>query len=160
MNLNVTPRTMALLFPVVLVAYLATFYGCERWRAHNGPWEVTFTTNALGQPVMRAAQTSLHLSNVQIAFAGESFTNAPETVRFDRVLRPVPFGKVIFEDLTALPGVITLDLFGHEIELLPRVLIVNKKEVSWQSGLSLVLSPTNKPAIPPKPPKPRKGLSR
>ena len=61
---------------------------------------------------------------------------------------------------TALPGVITLDLFGHEIELLPRVLIVNKKEVPWQSGLSLVLSPTNKPAIPPKPPTPRKGLSR
>lgn len=153
MNSTVTPKSIALLFPIVLVLYLTVFYGCEHWRTRKGPWEVTFTTNALGQAALHATQRTLNISNVQILFVGESVTNAAQTVVFDQVLRPVPFGKVIFEDLTVLPGVVTFDLFGHEIELLPRVLIVNKKEIPWQSGASIVLTPTNKPAIPPKPPK-------
>jgi len=152
MSSGITPRSIAWLFPVVLLFYLAFFYGCERWRVRRGPWEVVFTTNAAGYPAIQASQRSLNLSNVQIVFAGESSSNAPRTVLFDHVLKPVPFGRVIFEDLTVQPGVVTFDLFGHEIELLPRVLIVNKKEVPWRSGASVILWPTNKPARPPRPP--------
>ena len=152
MSTGITLKSIAILFPGVLLFYIGAFYGCERWRAHKGPWEVEFTTNSLGEPTVIAAQRTLSLSNVQLVFAGESVTSAPRKVLFDRVLRPVPFGRVIYEDLTALPGVVTLDLFGHEIELLPRVLIVNKKEVPWQSEARIVLWPTNKPANRPKPP--------
>jgi hypothetical protein len=60
---------------------------------------------------------------------------------------------VIYEDLTFLPGVVTFDLLGHEVELLPRALVVNKKLVEWQSGMTVDLWPTNKPAEPPQPPK-------
>jgi hypothetical protein len=52
--------------------------------------------------------------------------------------------------------VVTFDLFGHEIELLPRALIVNKRSIPWQSGATIDLWPTNKPAVPPHPPKVRK----
>ena len=83
-------------------------------------------------------------------------SNATGRVLFDRVKQPVPFGKVIYEDLTFLPGVVTFDLFGHEIELLPRALIANKKQVAWQSGVTVDLWPTNKPAEPPHPPKARR----
>jgi hypothetical protein len=63
---------------------------------------------------------------------------------------------VIYEDLTFLPGVVTFDLFGHEVELLPRALIANKKQVPWKSGVTIDLWPTNKPAEPPRPPKARR----
>jgi hypothetical protein len=63
----------------------------------------------------------------------------------------VIFGRVLYEDLTILPGVVTFDLFGHEIELLPRTLIINKKEIPWKSESVLELWPTNKPVQPPKP---------
>jgi hypothetical protein len=36
-------------------------------------------------------------------------------------------------DTTFLPGTLTLQVFGHEIELLPRVLVVDLKEHSWHS---------------------------
>ena len=32
-----------------------------------------------------------------------------------------------------LPGVATMNLLGHEIELMPRTLVVDKKEVPWNT---------------------------
>ncbi|MEY2408156.1 MAG: hypothetical protein QOF48_826 [Verrucomicrobiota bacterium] len=152
---GLTPKSVLITFVVVGVLYFAAFWGIERFRQHRGPWEITFSDNAQGEAVLSVSQRALKISGVQLIVHGEHATNAPGSVRFDRVLMPVPFGRVIYEDLTFLPGVVTFDLFGHEVELLPRVLIVNKKEVPWQSGIVVDLWPTNKPAEPPQPPKQR-----
>ena len=71
----------------------------------------------------------------------------------DRLPAEMPIGEVIYEDLRSMPGVVTFNLFGHEIELLPRVLIVNKKEVPWKPQAMIELSATNKLPTAPKPPK-------
>ena len=63
------------------------------------------------------------------------------------------FSFNIMADMTFLPGVITFNLFGHEVELLPRALIVNKKDIPWSSAANVVLRPEAKPATPPKPPR-------
>jgi hypothetical protein len=34
-------------------------------------------------------------------------------------------------DSTFLPGTLTFQFFGHEIELLPRVLIIDHREYPW-----------------------------
>jgi hypothetical protein len=150
-----TAKSIALLFGVVLGLYVAVFYGIERTRQHKGPWEVDFQTNAGGSPVLLVSQAKLGLIAVKIVVHGEDASNANGRVSFDQVKRPVPFGRVIYEDLTFLPGVVTFDLFGHEIELLPRTLIADKKLVAWKSGSTVDLWPTNKPAEPPHPPKAR-----
>ena len=153
---GLTPKSVAIVFVVVAAFYFATFWGIERFRKHRGPWEVAFGSDAQGEATLIVSQPALKLSGVRLVVHGERATNGPGVVRFDRVQQPVPFGRVIYEDLTfRLPGVVTFDLFGHEVELLPRVLIVNKKEVPWQSGATVDLWPTNKPAVPPQPPKPR-----
>src|SRR5262245_18262395 len=154
---NFSPKSIALLFVAVLGLYLATFYTIERARLRKGPWEVDFQTNAEGNATLVVHQPRLGLADVRIVFHGEraTATNLPAHVSFDRVKLSTPFGRVIYEDLTFLPGVVTFDLFGHEIELLPRTLIVNKRQVPWQSGAAVDLWPTNKPAEPPQPPKPR-----
>ena len=145
------PKTFILLGLVIFALYFVVFYGIEGCRRVKGPWEVTFATNDSG-PLVSVKQPRLKYE-FMIAFPGESAvaTNLPQTVKFDRPKRAVPFGKVIYEDLMQLPGVVTFDLFGHEIELMPRTLIVNKKEVPWNSQPSVVLSSTNKPARPPTP---------
>lgn len=144
-----------MLFVAVLALYLATFYGIERARLRKGPWEVDFQTNAQGAATLAVSQSRLGLTNVKIVIHGELVTNALGHVSFDRVKQPTPFGRVIYEDLTFLPGVVTFDLFGHEIELLPRTLIADRRQVPWQSGAMVDLWPTNKPAGPPQPPKAR-----
>jgi len=156
MKSGFAPKSIALLFLVVLAAYLFVFYGLEHLRHRSGPWEVEFRANAAGEPTVVVSQPGKSLTNVVVVFHGEGTTNAPGRVTFAKVKTPVPFGKVIFEDLTFLPGVVTFDLFGHEIELLPRTLIVNKRGIPWQSGATIDLWPTNKPAEPPHPPKVRK----
>ena len=37
-----------------------------------------------------------------------------------------------------LPGVVTMNILGHEIELMPRTLVIDKKEVPWDSAGSQI----------------------
>jgi hypothetical protein len=136
---------------VIVAIYFAVFYGIEGCRAAKGPWRVTFATSN-DVPQIDILQTRLNISQ-QIRIQGETvaLTNLPQIVIFDRPKKSAPFGRVIYEDLTQLPGVITFDLFGHEIELVPRTLVVNKRQIPWGSQPLLELWPTNKPAEPPKP---------
>jgi len=156
MKSGFTAKSIVLLFFAVLGLYLAVFFGIEKARQHKGPWQVDFQKNADGSPTLIVSQPKLGLSDVRIVVHGEIASNTTGRVSFDQVQRPVPFGKVIYEDLTFLPGVVTFDLFGHEIELLPRSLIANKKQVAWKSGITVDLWATNKPAEPPHPPKARR----
>ena len=57
----------------------------------------------------------------------------------------MPFGECIYQDLMFLPGVVTMNLLGHEIELMPRTLVVDKKEVPWNTpDARIVLQPPAK----------------
>jgi hypothetical protein len=153
MKKGITPKSIAIWFFVVLILYLCTFYGAEYWRHRKGPWEVNFVTDSEGNPSIVIYQPKLNISSVELLFPGEKLasSNLSQRVAFDRPLNKVVFGRVLYEDLTVLPGVVTFDLFGHEIELLPRTLIINKKEVPWKSESVIEMSQKEKPPQPPKP---------
>ena len=137
-------KTSVIAFGIALVTYIA-FFSCDRHlRLHRGAWVVTFAVETNGQPAIIVNQPVLRVTNLRIVLGGEKTTNTPGTVTFNIPEQPVPFGRVKFEDLTYLPGTVTLDLFGHEIELLPRTLIVNRKERPWQSETNIELSPADK----------------
>jgi len=159
MKSAITPKSLAVWFLVVLALYLASFYGMEHWNQKNGPWEVAFVSDETGLPSVLISQPKLNITKVKIVFAGEraSQTNLSQNVFFDRPATSLPvsmpIGEVIYQDLRAMPGVVTFNFFGHEVELLPRVLIANKKEIRWKSGSVIELTLTNKPAQPPTPPK-------
>ena len=157
MKSGLTAKTVVLLFAAILGIYLVLFFWIERTRQTKGPWAVEFQTSMNGDATLVVSQPHLKISNARIIVHGELVTNAPGRVAFDRVKLPVPFGSVIFEDLTFLPGVVTFNLLGHEVELMPRALVVNKKLIPWQPGLTVDLWPTNKPAEPPHPPKTRRS---
>ena len=137
-------RHLLTAFVLTLVFYVLVYTGLEHLRHRKGPWRVTFTT-AGASPALVVNQSALRLTNVQLRFPGEPApTNSAETVVFERP-RPVPFavpfGSCIFMDATFLPGTVTFRMFGHEIELLPRVLIIDHEEHRWVSGSSLALEP-------------------
>ena len=159
MKSGISAKSVAVCFVTVLVLYLMVFNGIEFLNHRNGPWEVSFMSDALGNPAIAVYQPKLNISTVEIIFSDEKIqqTNLSQRVSFDQHLKPVPFGAVIYDDLRTLPGVVTFNLLGHEIELLPRVLIVNKREVPWKSDSTLELSAANKPAQPPRPPKSGSG---
>lgn len=146
-------KATVLLFVAVVLAYLAVFNGIEYARKRKGPWEVEFTATPEGRPLLLITQAYSRVFTV-LEFPDEKVNVDSATVVFDRPKKgKPPFGKVIYEDLTFLPGVVTFDLFGHEVELLPRVLIVNKKELQWHATGHVQLWTTNKLPVPPKPAK-------
>lgn len=137
----------AIAFAIALVGYIL-FYSCDaRLRSRHGPWIVDFLATTNQEPLLIINEPGLGIHDVKILLTGEKLTNGTPTGTF-RFYSPtnlsLPYGRVRFHDLTYLPGTITLDMFGHEIEMLPRTLFINTKEVPWQNDITHVLSPTNK----------------
>jgi hypothetical protein len=129
-------------FLVVLVGYAGLFGWIEHRRAVKGPWVVT-CTSAAGVPSLVINQAALGIRDVRIVFASaQSPSNTTQRVEFSQA-RPwpfaVPFGRCIFMDSTFLPGTIVLEMFGHEIQLMPRVLTIDKAERPWRSGETIEL---------------------
>ena len=143
-------KHFVLAFLLVLAGYIVLYRGIEHRRIRNGPWRVTFTTGSGHVPTIVVDQPRLALTNVQIRFAGDTLsrTNAPVTLVFGEprpVPYEVPFGKCVFMDTTFLPGTVTFELFGHEIELLPRALIIDRQDHPWQPDATITL-PRAQPA--------------
>ena len=128
---------MAVALLLAVVVYGVLFALIEHRRARNGPWRVTFTNDA-SAPAIVINQPALAITNVEIIFPREPApTNSGQTMVFDQlypVPYAVPFGTNIFMDTTFLPGTVVFDLFGHQIQLMPRVLTIDKKEMPWRSG--------------------------
>ena len=129
-------------FVIALVVYVISYSAIEHRRTRNGPWEVTFTNRA-GVPALVINEPQLNITNVIIAFPGQSTPLTNLTMRFDPP-QPVPFnlpfGQCIFMDTTFQPGTLVFAEFGHEIQLLPRVLTLDKEDYAWQSGAVITLS--------------------
>ena len=140
-------KHLAIGFAIAAALYLSGFRLIEHFREVKGPWQVRFRTDGIGEPSLSVAHDKLGISNVTFVFPGERVaqTNMDAMVEFDAPKTNAPFGRIVFIDTTFLPGTVTFDLFGHEIELLPRTLVLNLKEVSWKSDTTYRLSEKEKP---------------
>jgi len=141
------PKHLLIAFLLALGIYAGFFVFDQSMRTRNGPWQVSFETNAQGFAAIRVDHSKLALSNVLVVFLGERATNSGGRMLFDKPQQPVPFGKVKFEDLTYLPGSVAFDFFGHEMELLPRTMYLNKKEFYWTNNTVIELRAEEK--LPP-----------
>jgi hypothetical protein len=139
-------RHLAIPLGIAVLVYFISYVGIEHRRTRKGPWEVTFTNDAAGAPTLVINETKLGITNLQIAFVGETNRTTNTSLSFSQpheVPYDIPFGKCVFMDTTFLPGTIVFDLFGHEIQLIPRVLTIDKKEMPWQSGKTIDVNGTN-----------------
>jgi hypothetical protein len=143
---------------ITAAVYFGLFQLNEWLRTRRGAWEVVFTAEN-GAPTITIVESRLKIGEVKLLFPGETTPAlaAPVAWRFDDVSKTnLPFGAVIFHDLTYLPGTVTMNLFGHEIELLPRTLGVNRREVAWEAGRTVTLQPGEKLPPDPAPKKPER----
>ncbi len=151
MKQNGAIRHFVLAFILALVCYAVFYRAIEHRRIRKGPWVVTFTNAPAGTPARPAPaivvnQPRLAVTNVQISFAEEPSppTNALGTLVFNQpqpVPFPIPFGRCVFMDTTFLPGTVTFQFFGHEIQLLPRALTIDHQEHPWVSDSTITLHP-------------------
>jgi hypothetical protein len=140
-------RHLAIPFGLAVIIYVIFYVGIEHRRNRKGPWQVTFTNDVSGAASLVINQPALAITNLQITFPGETRrTNVSLAFRqAHEVPYGMPYGQCVFMDTTFLPGTIVLDLFGHEIQLIPRALTIDQKEIPWASGKTLVVSSTNSP---------------
>jgi hypothetical protein len=134
-------KSLAISFVIALVLYLVFYNGIEHRRTRKGPWQVSFTNNANGAPTLLINQATLAITNVEIVFPEETVGTNSMTLMDWSQPRPVPFevpfGKCVFMDTTFLPGSLAFEIFGHEIQLIPRVLTIDKKEQPWRSNTAI-----------------------
>lgn len=159
---NIPWRFLGGLFLLTLVLYFAGFYGVEHIRSRKGPWVVTFDAES-AHPTMTIRQPALGIDGFQVVFKNSNTNGLTSgVVQFDnpklnaqpmdktpessqelkQKAFPVPFGECIYQDLMILPGIVTMNLLGHEIELMPRTLVIDKNEVPWSTaGAQVTLEP-------------------
>ena len=126
-------------FALACALYLAGFTLDQHLRSRRGPWEVRFEPAPDGGSQLRIHHPHLGLTNPCLLSPPHTFSNAPATVRFLTPHQTIPLGRVVYDDLTYLPGVVTLEIFGHEIELLPRTLYLDRQPVAWTNTTPLVV---------------------
>jgi hypothetical protein len=134
-------RHFVWVFVAALGLYAATYALLEHLRNRKGGWQVTFMCATAGEPSVSVSQPWLNIANLTLVFPDHRCQNASftNTILFDRPIKTIPFGRVVYLDTTFLPGSVVLDLFGQQIELLPRVLVVNGREFPWQPEAILEL---------------------
>lgn len=130
---NIVKHVIAAFF-LAVVLYFLCYSLIEYRRSYKGPWTVTFLTDPRGKPAILINQKKLKISGFKIVFPDQTVPahNVLRTVRFDGPGKKTPFGEVVFVDTTFLPGTVVLNIFGHEIQLIPSALTVDKKDYLWQ----------------------------
>jgi len=128
-------KHLAITFAIAVVLYVASFGWIQHRRTFKGPWQITFITDTAGRPSMLVSEPFLKISRA-IDFPGQKVApaNMRQVESFAEAVTDLPFGRMVFQDPTFLPGTVTMNQFGHEIELLPRVLIIDKKEIPWDGA--------------------------
>ncbi len=125
-------RHASIAFGIAVVFYIVFFTFMQHRREGKGPWQVDFITDSNGVPSLAIEQPTLQLSH-KIFFDNAKVpqTNLWESVRFVQGTTSIPFGELLFQDPTFLPGSVAMKMFGHNIEILPRVIVIDKKEHHW-----------------------------
>ena len=128
-------KHLAICLVIAVVFYVAAFDWIESRRTASGPWEADFQADAAGTPAIVISQTNLSIRET-IVFPGQSIRpfQFSRAVVFGQTPPALPFGQLIYQDPTFLPGTVTMRLFEHQVELLPRVLTIDKKEYPWKFG--------------------------
>lgn len=143
-------------FLLAVLVYAVAYSFIEHRRVRKGPWQIAFATDPKSHsPCLVINQPVLGLTNIQIVFPNEAVPagNFPITNSYDQprqVPFPVPFGECVFMDTTFLPGTLTIRAYGHEIEFLPRTMVIDHTERSWPSNEAITLLPltrTNSPVM-------------
>jgi len=139
-------RHLAVAFALAVVFYVASFWWIEHRRVVKGPWEIEFISDASGKPSLQISQRKLHISE-KLIFPDDKVEppNLSQRVNFSQATTNLPLGEMLLQDALYLPGTVTMRLCGHQVEVLPRALIVDKKEHSWQTGEQVVIGKTAAP---------------
>ncbi len=129
-------------FALALVVYFASFSWIQHQRDKKGAWQIVFSSDDSATPSISISEPGLNISYQKIVFADRKIeqTNFSERVVVNQPIAKAPFGEIIFQDATFLPGTITFNFFGHEVELMPRAMVIDKEDRAWNSTANIVLT--------------------
>ena len=131
---------------LAVIFYVIGYSWVSRRQAGSGPWQADFATNAAGIPQVTFSHPARGISNVMVQFTGEKLapTNTTGHVSFAKPKAVTPFCTVAYDDLMFQPGVVTLDCFGHLVEMTPKALGLNGTAFPWTNGAAYSLSSSDK----------------
>ena len=123
-------------FGLAAVVYAVVFTFVEGRRTRLGPWVVTFHDQSGTVNAVRIDQSALGLTNITILLAASPAEgrSTNHMITFDQpqsVPFVVPGGQCVFLDLLFQPGTVVLEVEEHQIQMLPRTLAIDGKEVAW-----------------------------
>ena len=125
---------------ITLLVVIAAFIFIIKPIRERSPWNIKFEISD-GIPSIYISNNTPMVPATKIIFSNEKINrDLSENIAFEKHnINKIPFGEITFTDVTLFPGRITLKLFNHEIDILPRALIIDKKEYKWGERLIIDL---------------------
>ena len=146
-ELPLSVKSLFWMFVATLFLYVTVYGACTAMKRRGGAWEITFAVSN-GTPAL-VIQHPLRLPQpVTILFPGEKpeRTDLPITAVFNiPITNRMAFGPILHIDTSTLPGVVTLNCFGHPVEIFPRALSIDLVERPWIPGTNITVTAESKP---------------
>ncbi len=142
MKVHELVKAIAITFVLALVIYIGSFKWIEHKRTSKGPWIVEFRSDSNGVPEVLVSQEALKIKDQRITFTDQQVPekNFTKKVSFNGPTTNAPFGEIVFQDPTFLPGTVMFNFWGHGVEFMPRTMVINQQEIAWNTGTNIVLS--------------------
>jgi hypothetical protein len=107
---------------------------------HGEPWQITFRANDAGHIDIHIKNRSLKIDDVVVKTNTAVPANFRDTEVVIRRGFKLPVGKVVFSDLTTLPGRVTFDIDAHSIDIMERGIVLDGKDITWQQAMEKAVS--------------------
>ena len=146
-ELPLSVKGLFAVFVGTLFAYVTVYGACTAMKRRGGAWELTFALSN-DVPALVIRHPSRLPEPVTVLFPGEKpeRMDLPITAVFNvPITNRMAFGPVLHIDTSTLPGVVTLNCFGHAVEIFPRALSLDLQEVPWVPGTNITLTAAGKP---------------
>jgi len=124
----------------VAVIFIAVYFVNRSFVRGNQYWIVAFEAKNGSRQISISRSNSSILVNILFTkIKSDSFKESKKIIFNSSKDNGLPFGRLKTFDLTTFPGYIALEIYGHEIEILERALIIDKHEYYWESNLGKTL---------------------
>jgi len=119
----------------VAILFIAIYFINRSFIRGNQYWVVAFEAKNGSRQISISRSNSSILVNILFTkIKSDQFKGSKKIIFSSSKNNELPFGRLKTFDLTTFPGYIVLEIYGHEIKILERALIIDKHEYYWESN--------------------------
>lgn len=98
----------------------------------GNPWIACYDLDNNGHMVIKITNQEIARVGVSIYFKTDIKNFKKTNIKFNKTIKNIPFGNIIHQDITTLPGRVQFTFQDNHIEMMESKLVVNYENYKWR----------------------------